>query len=624
MPGCTLEFLENALVYRFGKFQVDDEAFRLTADGLTVALEPKTLRVLLFLLRNRSRLIRKSEILDAVWLETSVTESALTRSIGLLRKALEDDSREPRFIETVPAAGYRFISEVSVFEQVPIQPVAVEAHAPEEQRHRQDRTRRGLRLAAAAACLVLLLLTAWLIRRQLRPTAPIRSLAVLPLQNLSGDPGQEYFADGMTDELITELASIRDLRVVSRTSVMADKGSHKTLQQIADELEVDAIVEGSIVRSGDRVRITAQLIDARSDKHLWAQSFEGLSSDILSMQDSVAREIAAQARVALAATPVRSGGGVNPAAHDAYLRGRYFFDKGDYRRSSDYFQQAVSIEPTYSSAYAGLADALEAGTTFRIGNPAEVIPRAIAAAKHAIELDPANGEAYTALGSIQTLYEWNWTEAERNLTRGIALSPNYSLAEMKYAVYLDATGRPDEAVKHMRRALDLAPLSFFMTRRLGATLYLARDYDGAIEQLRRASELNPDLPSAIDTWLSFAYAKKGMLDEAVDHDLLVLAEWPKLDVSRLHSIYKQDGWEAYWRARIEALSANHDDGCVWFEAGRSYVLAKDIDHAFSSLNRAVDQRCFAIAWLQTDPLLDPIRDDPRYKALLQRVNLSAP
>ena len=624
------------MIYRFDRFQVDDEAFRLSADGVTMALEPKTLRVLLCLLRNRSRLIRKGEILDEVWQDANVTEGVLTRSIGLLRKVLEDDSREPRFIETVPAAGYRFIAEVRVAERVPApaaataSPLPEKERVPEQEQVRPGRRRRRQWLAAATGVCLALLIAAvwgmmWAIQRQRTADAPIRSLAVLPLANLSGDPGQEYFADGMTDELITELARIENLRVVSRTSVMADKDAHKPLRQIADELRVDAVVEGSVVRSGDRVRITAQLIDARSDKHLWARSFEGPSNDLLSLQDNVAREIAEQARVALAPAPNHAGVNLDPAAYDAYLRGRYFFDKGEYRRSADYFDQAIAIEPSYSSAYAGLADALEAGTTFGIGRLDEVMPKAVTAAKRAISLDPANGEAYTALGSIQTIYEWNWSEAEQNLTRGIALSPSYPLAHMKYAVYLDATGKPQEAVKPMRRALDLSPLSFFMTRRLGATLYLARDYDEAIQQLQRASELNPNLPSAVEHWIAMAYAMKGMRDEAVDHDLAALTgNWPKLDASRLRSIYLRDGWEAYWRARIDALLAFDDGGCGWFEAGRSYVLAKDMDDAFSSLNRAVDQRCFQIAWLQTDPLLDPIRNDPRYKALLQRVNLSAP
>jgi TolB-like protein/DNA-binding winged helix-turn-helix (wHTH) protein len=445
------------VVYRFDRFQVDDADFRLSAGGAAIALEPKALRVLLYLIRNPNRLVRKQEILDEVWQEANVTEAALTRSIGLLRKALEDDSREPRFIQTVPTAGYRFVAKVSVLGESSPTEAGVSQPDRETPRLRAERPRFVL-VSGLAGCIALLILSGWLLRRHLRASPPIRSLAVLPLENLSGDPSQDYFADGMTDELITELARIQDLRVVSRTSVMQVKGSHKSLQEIARELDVDAVVEGSILRSGEKVRIIAQLIDARSDRHLWAHTFEGQSSDIVSLQDSVAEEIALQAKVVLVPETGEHGASrnVDPAAHDAYLRGRYFFGKGDVSRSADSFQQAIAIEPSYASAYAGLADALDAETTlFLSAPPQDVMPKALAAARHAIELDPENGEAYTALGSIETIYEWNWPEAEHNLIRGIALSPSYSMAEMKYAVYLDAEGRAEEAVTHMRRAMSL-------------------------------------------------------------------------------------------------------------------------------------------------------------------------
>jgi TolB-like protein/DNA-binding winged helix-turn-helix (wHTH) protein/Tfp pilus assembly protein PilF len=610
------------VIYRFDRFLVDDQEFQLTADGAAVLLEPKALRVLLYLVRNRNRLVRKQEILDAVWQEANVTEAALTRSIGLLRKALEEDSREPRFIQTVPTAGYRFIAEVTVLDGTPA--ATVPPQPPAELPQPPANRRRPMWVPWLAAAAALLIGAGWLARNHLKAAAPIRSLAVLPLENLSGDPSQEYFADGMTDELITELAHIHDLRVVSRTSVMQDKGSHKSLQQIANELNVDAIVEGSIVRSGDKVRITAQLIDARSDRHLWAQSFEGQSSDIVALQDSVAKEIASQARVVLVpeTNQANASRNVGPEAHDAYLRGRYFLGKGDVRRSADYFRQAIAIEPSYASAYAGLADALDAESTF--GHAEDAMPKALAAATRAIELDPENGEAYTALGSFQTIYEWDWPEAERNLTRGIALSPSYSLAEMKYAVYLDAVGRPQEAVTHMRRALELDPLSFFMNRRLGATLYLARDYDGALNQLRRAAEMEPDKHGVVDNYIGLAYEKKGMHDEAVDHDLLALQnDWPKLDTDALRSVYKLKGWNAYWRARIDALHPNQNQ-CEPYEEGVSYLRVGENDHAFSALNRAIDQRCYRIVWIKVDPLLDPIRNDARYAALLRRVNLAVP
>jgi TolB-like protein/DNA-binding winged helix-turn-helix (wHTH) protein/Tfp pilus assembly protein PilF len=619
------------LIYRFDKFQVDDEDFRLMAGQVVIPLEPKALRLLVYLIRNRNRLIRKQEILDSVWQEASVSESALTRSIGLLRKALDDDSREPRFIQTVPTVGYRFVAELKVLPEtqaspapsalpsaaaVDSQPEAMAAVAPAAQ------AGRGW-VMAGVLCLVLLVACGIWLRKGRAAPAPIRSLAVLPLENLSGDPSQEYFADGMTDELITELASIPGLRVVSRTSIMQEKGSHKSLQQIANELNVDAIVEGSIVRSGDKVRVTAQLIDARSDRHLWARSFEGPSTDIVALQDGVAAQIASQAKLVLAPAAAAHGPAIDPAAHDAYLRGRYFFGKGAMVRSAECFQQAIEIDPAYASAYAGLADALDAETTVGLGHPDDGMPRALAAARHALELDPKNGEAYTALGSIQTIYDRNWKEAESNLTRGITLSPNYSLAEMKYAVYLDAIGEPDQAVVHMRRALVLDPLSFFINRRLGATLYLARNYDGAIHQLQRAAEMEPNLHGVVDNWMSYAYEMEGRKDEAVEHDLAALEnDRPKVDDSMLRSAYASKGWEGYWRARLEAMRPYSDGECAPYEAAMDYVHLGDKENAFSFFNRAADRRCYEIVWLQTDPRLDVIRSDPRYKNLLQRLNLA--
>jgi TolB-like protein/DNA-binding winged helix-turn-helix (wHTH) protein/Tfp pilus assembly protein PilF len=622
------------LIYRFDRFQVDDENFRLTADGVEIPLEPKALRLLLYLIGNRNRLIRKQEILDGVWQQASISESALTRSIGLLRKALDDDSREPRFIQTVPTAGYRFIADVIAL------PKAEPRAAPLEPPPSFDpppppvppppvpspsawRSRGGLVAAGAVGLLLLVALGIWLHRRH-TASAPIRSLAVLPLDNLSGDPTQEYFADSMTDELITELASIPGLRVVSRTSIMQEKGSHKALQQIATELNADAVVEGSIVRSGDKVRITAQLIDARTDRHLWARSFEGTSTDIVALQDSVAREIAAQAKLVLVPEAEVQSRSINPAAHDAYLRGRYFFGKGDVSHSAQYFQQAIAIDPSYASAYAGLANALDAATTVGLGRPDEVMPRATAAARHALDLDPNNGEAHTALGSIETIYDWNWKQAEYNLTRGISLSPSDSLAEMKYAVYLDAIGQADQAVIHMRRALALDPLSFFINRRLGATLYLARDYDGAIQQLQRAAEMEPSRKGVVDNWMSYAYEAKGGKDDAVEHDLLALKnDWPQVDTSALRSTYARKGWDAYWRARLQAPQPFDQDQCAAFGTARSYARLGDKENAFSSLNRAVDRRCYEIVWLQTDPRFDSLRSDARYKNLLQRLNLAA-
>lgn len=499
--------------------------------------------------------------------------------------------------------------------QTPTPSLVPEPIVVEPAQRRQHLLRLGI---LVVACLTILsVAAAWRIALHSRP-APIHSLAVLPLTNLSGDPSQEYFADGMTDELTTEVARIPNLRVVSRASVAAHPDLRHSYPDIARQLGVDALVAGSVVRSGDRIRITAQLIDGRTDRYLWAQSFEGAARDVLSLQDSVARQIAAQARLILA--PPSPHPPVNPAAYDAYLRGRYFLNKQDIAHSLQSFQQAIALDPTYAGAYAGYASALDAATTFGIGKPEQLMPKALAAAQRAIQLDPQDGEAYTELGSIQTIYAWDWTAAEQDLTRGIALNPNDSLAEFKYAVYLDAVGHPQDAVTHMRRALQLDPLSFLVNRRLGATFYLAREYDAALAQLNRAAEMEHS-PGSVDNYMSLIYEKEGEHDQAIEHDLIALhADQPQLDTAALSGVYQQHGWQSYWRARTHALLSASAHPCDAYEIGVDDLRVNDLNHAFDSFQHALDSHCYSMALIRVDPLLDSVRHDSRYAALLARMH----
>jgi TolB-like protein/Flp pilus assembly protein TadD len=466
--------------------------------------------------------------------------------------------------------------------------------------------------------------TSRLVRRR-SPAAPIRSLAVLPLENLSRDTSQEYFADGMTDELITELARIPNLRVVSRSSAMREKGTRKPLDQIARELNVDAVVEGSVIHVADKVRITAQLTDTRTDKELWAQSFEGGAGDILTLQDDVAREIAAQAKVALAPgahAGVSEGKRIDPAAHDAYLRGLYFLDRRETEKSIDYFQQAISIDSAYAAAFAGLADALYTKAAYNEASYAEILPPARAAAEHAIEIDPTNGEAHSVLGILQAQGEWNWEAAERDLRRGIALSPSDSSAIVKYAIYLDAVGRPEEAVTQMRKAVELDPLSFFMNRHLGSTLYFARHYDEALYYLRRAGEIDPNAAPIVENWISFIYEKKGLQDEAVSSDLKALSpDLPPAQIDSLRSAYQRGGWKAYHKARLELTASYGDELCNAWAIGLGYLRIGERDRALSLFGKAVDHHCVWMTFVKVDPLLDDIRTDPRFDALVQRMKL---
>ena len=626
-------------VYRFGDFSLHCGKFELCRKGRRLKLERKPLELLVLMVRKHGQVVTREEIAQRLWdREVFVdVEHGINTAIRKIRKILGDSSDLPIYVQTVSRSGYRFIATVTAVEPGVTEPtqssdspiespppppeVSSAPSIPSAVTHR----RRFWMVTALGASVLVAILTPALGPHPLAARFPHRdshaaigSIAVLPLQNLSGDPGQEYFADGMTDELITELARIPNVRVVSRTSVMANKGTGGSLPDIARQLGVDAIVEGSIVRSGGRIRITAQLIDARTDRHLWAQSFEGSGADVLSLQDSVAQQIATQASVVLAPPSPRAP--VNPAAHDAYLRGRYFFHKQDFAHSLDSFQQAIALDPNYASAYSGYADALDAATTFNIGTSEQLMPKAIAAAQRAIQLDPQNGEAYTELGSVETIYSWDWTAAEQNLTRGISLNPNDSIAEFKYAVYLDAVGRQQDAVTHMRRALELDPLSFLVNRRMGATLYLARQYDAALSQMQRAAEMEHQ-PGSIDNYLSLIYEQKGDHDKAVQHDLIALHEsQPHLDTGALFGVYKEHGWRSYWRARTETLLTASAHPCTAYEIGVDDLRVNDLDHAFDSFQHALGSHCFHMTLIRVDPLLDSVRHDPRYAALLRSMH----
>jgi TolB-like protein len=465
--------------------------------------------------------------------------------------------------------------------------------------------------------------SSWVTGRRIQANGPVLSLAVLPLQNLSGNPNEEYFADGMTDALITELAHTANLRVVSRTSVMQEKGKKKPLRQIASELGVDAVVEGSIVRSGDRVRITAQLIDVRDDRHLWAQSYEEPISDILILQDKVVREITLQTQVAL-----KSGGErvrakrINAAAYDAYLRGLYFLNQRDIDKSVGYFQQAVALDSSYAGAYAGLAEALTTrGASGGSARPLEQ-SQALASAKRAIELDPESGEAYAALGLVEINFEKDWQAAGRDLEKGIALSPGNPLTEMQYSLYLDAMARPEEAVSHMRRALQLDPRSFLMNRHLGVTLYFARHYDEALFYLQRAVEMEPTRASYAQLWIARSYELSLRLDDAERTDLQSLAiAMPEAKLAPLRLAHQRGGWKAYQTARVNLLGKQPSNGCDLYEIGESYIRLGNPDRAFSWLGRGIEAGCFWADSLPVDPLLDPIRSDPRFPDLLRMARL---
>jgi TolB-like protein/DNA-binding winged helix-turn-helix (wHTH) protein/Tfp pilus assembly protein PilF len=635
--------------YRFLDYDLSETDFCLSREGQRIALEPKALRVLTLLVSRAGRLVDKQELLESVWPDTFVEENTLTRTIAILRRQLGDTSRDSKLIETVPTRGYRFIATVEIMPSpatvpspvpsgqtehpmVPSETVVEVASVADSQASEVSlpKSKAGnpkLRWLLFAVCLGLAaILCLWIRHRLLHAEEPIRSLAVLPLDDLSPGTREDYFADGMTDELITELARIPGLRVVSRTSVMQDKGTRKSLAQIARELGVDAIVEGSVARSGERVRITAQLIDARSDRHLWAQTFEEPAGDILSLQDNVAREIALQTSSVL--TPAAQAGltnakHVNPEAHDAYLRGLYFIQRRDGDLAVSYFRKAIALEPYYGAANAGLAESLVTKVLAQGETAAAIMPSAIEAAERAIRLDPYSGEAYTALGAIDITYLYDWNAAEKNIRKGIELSPSSSDAETWYAIYLTSVGRPAEAVNAMQRAVPLDPFSFWANRLLGSMLYYSRRYDESLVALKRASEIAPDKFELVEGWNSGIYEIQGRYSDAFAADLKDGAsELSPQDIDSFRSAFATGGWKAYQEARVKFLLPRSMSECHMNPLAMSYVRFGNLTEAFRWFNRELDNRCGRTVFdLSSDPRLDKIRQDPRFTALLHRVNL---
>ena len=459
--------------------------------------------------------------------------------------------------------------------------------------------------------------------------AEIASLAVLPLENLSGDPAEEFFADGMTEALIGNLAQIGALRVISRTSVMRYKGTHATLQEVARALRVDAIVEGTVARAGDRVRISAQLIEAATDRHLWARSYEHDLDDVLALQGEVARAIAEEIRVRL--TPQESerlsqARAVNPAAYDSYLRGRFQWNRRNadsLRRSIELFERALEADPTYALAWTGLADAYNILGDMHALAPNATGPRARAAARRALDLDSNLAEAHTSLAFQYSFHEWDWVSAEREFRRAIELQPSYATGHQWFAEYLVMRGRFAEAEAEARLANELDPLSTVMAVTHADVLYFARRYDEALSVLHRAHDVDPTFVQ-VHTDLGRVCSQLGRHDEAIAsfHAAARLNGAEPERVPGLGYAYAAAGRVEDARRMLESLASCRRQRFVSPHAlAVIHVALGEFEQAFEWLEQAVFERDTALVWLQVHPRLDPLRADPRFEALRRRAGV---
>ena len=623
-------------VLAFGRFRLDRRQRLLWAGDQLQPLEPKVLETLLVLVEARGRLVPKDEFLTRVWPDTFVEEGSLPRNVSTLRKVLGEG-----FIETIAKRGYRFVGEVRTLDtlepsaEVPLQ------QAPAAPLPVPARNGARLRTWAWAAALLAVSIGAgiWSLassRARAATTAgAVRSIAVLPLRNLSGE-SQEYFSDGITEELITTLAQIRSLRVISRTSIMRYKHSDVPLQQIARELGVDAVIEGSIQRTDDRVRVTAQLIEAKTDTHLWARAYDERLTDVLNVQANLAREIASQVQRRLSpsasaseASPTPPLRPVEPAVYEQVLLGRFFLNRmtrADVVKAIELLEGAVAKDSSYAPAYSALAEAYNnLGSVFVAGAaPASARLSAIRAALHAIELDPYSADAYAALGTT-SLRELDWAQASSALHKAIELSPSCVAAHLSYSNYLVSRGELAKAVDEARRAMVLDPMSARTRHNLAWMLYFNREYPSAIEQLQTALDMDPSYVMA--RWrLGQVYIVNGQSRDAVRELERAASEGDRgpAILGILAMAYGGQGLTTKARRIVAGLEKHPATDTVPPAAlFTAYLGVGETNKAIDALERVLETHDNYAIYVGVDPLLDSLRGNARFEKLRLRVAADA-
>jgi TolB-like protein/DNA-binding winged helix-turn-helix (wHTH) protein/Tfp pilus assembly protein PilF len=636
--------LRPTSVVRFGTFEVSFQTGEVRKAGMRVRVQQQPLKLLEALLERPGEVVTREELRTRIWPDESFGDfdQAVNIAVAKLRSALGDSAENPRFIETLPKRGYRFIGDVTVVDvdTQPAQPASTPGTAPAMEPPPPDASgaigvskrtpsRVGRWILAFVLVIGVATLAVWLLNSRVHSPGNIRSIAVLPLENLSGDPSQNYFADGMTDELITDLAQISALRVISRTSVMAYKGARKPLPQIARELNVDAVVEGTVLRSGDQVRITAQLIDASTDKHLWSQSYEGEFRDTLALQNRVASAIADQIRISL--TPqeqaaLKGGKVVNPDAYESYLKGRYFWNKRTpegLRSALAYFNQAIEEDPKYAQSYSGLADtyALLGDWQYAVMTPKEAFPKAKDAALKAIELDATLGEAHTSLAFVLDGFDWDFQLGGKEFQRAIELSPGYATAHHWYAWHLALLGQNQEALAEMRKAVSLDPLSLIINADMAELLVISRAYDDAIEQSRKTIEMDFNFALAHNQ-LGQAYLGKQMYSEGVSElqTAVRLSGGSPICMANLTRAYVLSGNKRDAQKLLDDLIARSQPGhSNAAEIAMMYASLGDVDQAMKWLEKGYEERFNPGVLLR--PGFDSLRSEPRFQDLMHRIGL---
>ena len=602
----------DATTVRFGVFELDLRGGELRRNGLKVRLQEQPFQVLVALVEHPGQVVTREELRARLWsADTSVDfEHSLNAAVKRLREALGDSADNPRFVETLPRHGYRLVAPVE-------RPAPASVAAAPRGRRWVIWSVAWTLTAALALALALVSSGVW---RGIvgRPRVRIQSLAVLPLQNLSGNSQEDYFVDGLTEALLTELGQVPGLRVISRQSVMQYKGTRKTVPQIARELDVDALVEGSALRVGTRVRISAQLILAAPERHLWSGSYERELADVIGLQREVSRAVVVEiaGTLAVAGKGNVAPGSVNPPAYVAYLRGRdqlHRFPDG-LENAAQFFQQAIEQDPSYAPAYGSLA--LTHGFLGYFRPPHETFSTARAMATKALELDEAQSEAHAALGLVMLNHDWDWAGADRELRRAIELNPNSLDARDRYATYLLDMSRFEEAIREARRGLALDPLSPYANLHFGWILMNARRYDEALDQLKKTLALDPGAEFALSR-LAWCYTLKGEYARALtgydrlgNHDTDVT-------LAHLYGVTgrRKEALRIIENVKLQAASRYVDP----FDLAIAYAGLGDPHNASQQLALAYERRSAQMCHVDIEPFFDPIRSDPRFRDVVARM-----
>jgi TolB-like protein/DNA-binding winged helix-turn-helix (wHTH) protein/Tfp pilus assembly protein PilF len=612
--------------YKFGEFELDCARYELRRNGRTLKLERIPMELLILLAEKDGNVVTRQEIVERLWGKDVFvdTEHGINTAIRKIRSALKDDPEQPRFIQTVTGKGYRFVAERQNGNHASaglLEPVVSPAQAADLPA--KSRRMWPIMVALIALCLAaggLLLFNSGGIRARLFPSSQrqIRSIAVLPLANLSGDPSQDYFADGMTDELITMLAKNTSLRVVSRTSAMQYKNAKRPVGEIARELGVDGILEGSVEKSGNHVHMTVQLIHASRDTHVWAESYDRTLSEAFSLPSDLSQTIAKEIKTAI--SPVEPQHPINPDAHDAYLRGRYSWFNRDMQRSQEYFEKAIQMQPDYAAAWSGLADSYTVRAVDGTSFPSTVMGKAEEAARKAIELDDSLSDAHKARAALYLFDTWEWQHAEAEILRAIELDPKNSEAHHLYSYLLFVTQRPDKALEEQKQATELDP--FARPWAMGHAYILLRQFDIAIKELRLINEIQPH-NALVRFMLSQAYWLKGMWKESeqeLEEGMRLIGNAKVAEAE--HRAFERGGEKAVEQFGVDDINATARKHYVaaWDMASQ-YAYLGDKENTLKFLEAALKERCPWVVFLQNEPIFDFLHNQPRYQELVKKIGL---